>query len=144
MLAKRYTLFLAVVFAVVLGLGFASQRAAASTNQASWPLNYTYYDSCFGEWIAVEGKIHYTWSYVSDGNGGYHYRSHQNYAGVRGTGLSSGLKYTANGSYNYNFNAKSPWPYVYSAHYRFRWNQQGGGSNTYQATTTTRSTPTAT
>jgi hypothetical protein len=123
-------LAVAVMFSTAFGL-LGAGHAQASTTQGNWPLSYTYYDWCFGENIAVEGNIHYTWNYTPDGSGGYHYMSHTNYAGVSGTGLSSGLKYTANGVGNYKFNAKAPWPYNYTSIYRFRWNQQGGGSEWY-------------
>lgn len=101
---------IAVVLAATLALVLVMPTQAAVTTNLWTPVSASIPNACVGEWIDLEGEIHWVTSVTWDETGGYHVAIHVNRANVKGTGQSSGAKYIFNGGKNDTYNVSSELP----------------------------------
>jgi hypothetical protein len=84
-----------------------SFRASAFTQITNFPIDISIFVPCatggIGEVIEVSGNLHDIVHVTSDGNGGFHMKTHDSPQGISGVGLTTGLKYNATGVTQDNF-----------------------------------------
>lgn len=62
------------------------------------PIDWYMWNGCVEEAVHVVGTIHWKVDSFDDGNGGYHFRFHENWQNTTGQGLSTGAEYRIVGS----------------------------------------------
>jgi hypothetical protein len=76
------------------------------------PFTRTLYVECIDDMVELDGYVHHVASSRRDGDGKIHVHDHWNLRGVRGEGISTGIKYKGVGATNYTFIGKEPFPYT--------------------------------
>ena len=87
-----------------------SLRASAFTQITNFAIDFTVFVPCAnggtGEFIEMSGILHDVFHATSDGNGGFHVKTHDSPQGISGVGLTTGMKYNATGVTQENFDIK--------------------------------------
>lgn len=86
------------IWLALIVLAFAASPAGAQTDNERFPVDWYLWNACAEETVHVQGTIHWVVQSMDDGNGGYHYRFHENRQNVTGEGLSSGAEYRVVGT----------------------------------------------
>ncbi len=85
-------------------------RASAFTQVTNFPITLPVFIPCanggLGEEVLLSGNLHDVFHVTSDGNGGFHVKTHDSPQGMSGVGLTTGLKYQATGVTQENFDIK--------------------------------------
>jgi hypothetical protein len=78
------------VFALTAALAAQSDKTVTTTTIS---VNETDFDVCTNEYVQYSGDMTLDITSFTDGNGAFHFLSHQKQMNVIGTGLTSGLDY---------------------------------------------------
>jgi len=101
---------LALVGVLIIGAAPVSAAAVSFTSSVSFPIDIVVFVPCAaggaGEDVALSGTLHDLLHVTFDGAGGAHVKFLDNPQGVRGVGLTTGLKYQATGVTQEEFNVK--------------------------------------
>jgi hypothetical protein len=106
---KRFGFF-ALGLAMLLAL--AVPALADSFNDADsiqYAIDSYYWNDCTAEAVHVTGTLHMVLRSSNDGNGRYHFRFHENYQNLAGTGMSTGAEYRVPGADNTTLNWDFSW-----------------------------------
>lgn len=105
----KFSLFALLLGAALLASSLtrpavAFTQATTVTTNETLPLNAVSFNSCNGEAVTLTGEVHIVTHFTTDTNGGTHYKSHQNFENVTGTGSLSLITYRGVSNNNHTDN----------------------------------------
>lgn len=107
---KRWGSFILTITMTFFALALPQPARAELVYNIHFPVNFTDYNPCTnngaGEMIEFTGALHVLWTITLDGTSGYHAHVTENYQGVSGVGLTTGIKYQCSAAVHENFTGK--------------------------------------
>jgi hypothetical protein len=91
------------------------------------PFAWSEFNTCTGEWMDVEGRMHFVVRETFDSAGGVHQKFQMQSMGMKAVGRTTGMICQANGPTHDNWNFKPDagpleyWPQTYSSSQRYLW-----------------------